>query len=122
MRALLTCLILLLPACRHRPRGVVDLPPPFEKSGVSVSVTDVLRTVHFYQGVAGTAVNVSGRDLRSCTLHFEAYDIDGTEIATATAVREGFPSGAQWRFRARFTPPRVPRLGAVEPIRVEVER
>lgn len=118
-RRLVPFLLLAIAAgCRSAPRGV-DLPPSYERNGIQVTVTEILRTTTKDKGVAGTAWNHTGREI-SCQLEFRALNAYGEDIAKARAERSSWKPGESWKFRATYDRSNVLDVKTILPGKVKV--
>jgi hypothetical protein len=117
-RAFLTSVVCIVASCRSTPRGV-DLPPLYEREGIEVSVTEVLRTTTKDKGVAGSAWNHSGREV-SCQLEFRALDAYGADIAKARAEKGSWKPGERWQFRATYDRANVEDVKTILPGKVRL--
>ena len=80
----------------------VQLPQPFERHGLHVKVSDLLRAVTFIRGVGGVDTNMTAEPMGPCRLQFDILDDQGRRIAVAIAETDGIGPGSFWPFRADF--------------------
>ncbi len=85
----------------------VELPEPSTLNGVRVETTGLYRFGYASViGINGVATNQSGRDLRLCTIHYDAVNEADEKVADAIAsTSSGILAGEAWRFQAVFTTP-----------------
>jgi hypothetical protein len=101
------------------PRPPLQLPAPFEQSGVRIAVDGFYQTGKTIVGLQGTAENITGRDLSACILYFDVLDAQGTKVADALASTSGLAAGQKWRFQAVFMTPFRTSFQAIQPGRVQ---
>jgi hypothetical protein len=98
-------LLLLAAVSCHAPEPTLDMPRPYQRSGVRVILKELYKMGDNVAGVTGEAENVSGATIKSCTLNFVVLDFHDLKVSDARATRENIEPGEHWTFQALFTTP-----------------
>lgn len=120
MRTILALTLLLGAVSCLSPTPRTELPAPYERNGVRVSIQGFYKQGISVVGLTGTAENVSGKDLSVCSLSFDVVDADGVKVGDAIATTQGLTAGQKWRFQAVFTTPFRTTFKAIRPGKVTV--
>jgi hypothetical protein len=115
MKHTLAFLVLLMSAACHAPAPTLDLPRPYQRNGVLVTVKELYGPDETVVGIAGEAENKSGVALHACALHFVVLDFHDLQVGEAVATRENIEPGEKWHFEAPFSTPFTSEFDSVHP-------
>lgn len=124
MRLAFALFLILLPGCATQ-TPQLEYPSPYVQYEVRIEVDGVYRrglgvygAIAPVAGITGTATNLTGRELKECTIYFDIEDSSGVKVGYALAHAHGLRAGQQWRFRADFTTPFETSFKSIRPSRV----
>jgi hypothetical protein len=87
----------------HMPTPVLEMPKPYQKGGVRVTLQEIYVSDHTAMGVQGVAENVGTETLKSVTVHLVVVDFHDIQVSDAIVTRAGFAPGEKWNFEAPFS-------------------
>jgi hypothetical protein len=105
MRHALALLALGVAGACHAPDPVIEMPRPYQRNGVRVTLVEIAVKNHEAVGIRGTAENVGTDAVKKCTVHLVVLDFHDLLVSDATATRENLAPGEMWHFEAPFSSP-----------------
>ncbi len=122
MRHSLVLLALGALASCHAADPVLEMPKPFQRGGVRVTLQEVYIANHIALGVRGVAENLGTETLKSCTVKLVVLDFHDLQVSDAVATRENFAPGEMWHFEAPFSSPYDDEFNSVVVDRINVTK
>jgi hypothetical protein len=113
MRHFLALLPLAAVAACHADDPVLEMPRPYQRNGVRVTLQELYVKDHVALGVRGVAENVGTETLKKCTVNLVVLDFHDLQVSDATASRENLAPGEPWHFEAPFSSPYTDEFDSV---------
>jgi len=83
----------------------VELPPPYQLAGISVTVDRAVRSVFGFVGLRGTVTNETDKLLKNCRITIRSYDQEMEPAPNARTNVEDLYPGETRDYLAEFPKP-----------------